>query len=103
MVIKLGGRGSYFQNSEKAFYCDCYKVPVVDPTGAGDAFVAGFLAGVIEGMEAEECVRFGTATAAFIVQETGATTGMRDFSSVKRFIEEQKALEIMEETGPWHS
>ena len=47
VVIKLGSRGCFCKTAQLSFYCGCYDVPVVETTGAGDAFVAGFLSGVL--------------------------------------------------------
>lgn len=94
VVIKLGSRGCYCSGSNTAFYCDCYHVPVVETTGAGDAFVSGFLTGVGKHHSLEDCVRLGTAASAFAVQAAGATAGMRDYDTVTRFINTTKGLTI---------
>lgn len=86
IVIKLGTRGSYFKNCEKSFYCNRYQVPVAETTGAGDAFVAGFLTGVLKGYGPEQCVQAGTAVSAFAVRQVGATEGVRAFGEVEKFI-----------------
>lgn len=57
-----------------------YRVPaeparVVDPTGAGDAFSAGYLAGMIEGRTPEESLRLGSRAASRIVQHNGTIGG----------------------------
>ena len=41
VVIKLGAAGSFFRTRDCAFYCGTYDVPVVETTGAGDAYCAG--------------------------------------------------------------
>lgn len=92
VIIKLGALGCYFENAEKAFYCGCYDVPTAETTGAGDAFVAGFLTGTLKGMSVEERITFATACSAFVVQKVGATAGMEDFDTVMRFIRENDPL-----------
>lgn len=87
VVIKLGEKGSFFKNEEKAFYAGVYNdLRIVEPTGCGDAFCAGFLTGVGLEMEPEECVVLGTACAAFVLQEMGATSGLKEFDVIKDFI-----------------
>lgn len=98
VAVKLGRRGSYCAGGGKAFFCACYDVPVVETTGAGDAFVSGFLTGVGRGFSLEDCVRFGTAASAFVIQAVGATTGMGTFDALKQFIEHRKGLEIIYDT-----
>ena len=94
VVVKLGSRGCYFQNREKAFYCGCYHVPVVETTGAGDAFVSGFLTGLLQGKEPEDCAVMGTACSASVIGSVGANTGMRTLSEILDFIRENGAPEI---------
>jgi sugar/nucleoside kinase (ribokinase family) len=53
--------------------------PVADTTGAGDAFLAGLIAGIVRGMAPQEAGRLGAATAACCVTGVGATAGLRSF------------------------
>ena len=94
VAIKLGTRGCYCKNKDRAFYCGRYTVPVAETTGAGDAFVAGFLTELGHGGNLEDCVRFATATSAHAVQAFGATAGVPDYDTVCRFRAERPALEI---------
>lgn len=94
VAIKLGTRGCYCKNREKAFYCGRYTVPVAETTGAGDAFVAGFLTELGHGGSLEDCIRFATATSAHAVQTFGATAGVPDYETVRRFMDARPALEI---------
>ena len=94
VAIKLGTRGCYCKNRDRAFYCGRYTVPVAETTGAGDAFVAGFLTELGHGGNLEDCVRFATATSAHAVQAFGATAGVPDYDTVRRFMAERPALEI---------
>jgi sugar/nucleoside kinase (ribokinase family) len=50
---------------------------VVDATGAGDAFVAGFIAGILEGMDPFEAAEVANAVAASCVSAVGASTAIR--------------------------
>ncbi|XP_015609110.1 adenosine kinase isoform X2 [Cephus cinctus] len=49
------------------------KNPVVDTTGAGDALVAGFLAGVLAGWDPKNCLEYGCKVASFMVTRLGVT------------------------------
>ena len=55
---------------------------VVDTTGAGDLFAAGFLAGLTENLELSDCARLGTLAAAEIIGHLGARpqANLRDFA-----------------------
>ena len=94
VIIKVGEDDSYFKNSEEAFSCGCYQVPVADPTGAGDAFVAGFLSAMRRGFDPERCMEFATACSAHIIQQVGATTGIRPFDEIMDFIHRSPKLKI---------
>ena len=94
VVVKLGSRGCYCAGEDTAFFCGCYHVPVVETTGAGDAFVSGFLTGVGQGKTLEECVQLGTAVSAFAVQAAGATAGVPDYDTVVNFMNSEKGPEI---------
>lgn len=64
----LGEQGSITYDGEKFYENGIKKVKVVNTVGAGDAFVAGFIYGIMNGMDIEECQTCGTNTAAEVVQ-----------------------------------
>jgi len=87
VVVKLGEEGSYvFGNGEEAFV-PSYRVKAVDTSGAGDSFVAGFLAGQLRGWGLVESARFGNAVAAHCVQAVGCTSGVMGFEATRAFQE----------------
>lgn len=91
VVIKLGEKGSFFKSKKKAFYTGVYdNLRIVETTGCGDAFCAGFLTGVGLKMEPEECMVLGTACSAFVLQEVGATSGLKELKIIKKFIAERE-------------
>ena len=47
---------------------------VIDPTGAGDAFRAGFLAGFMRGFDLQTCGQMGALAAVYTVEKYGTTT-----------------------------
>jgi sugar/nucleoside kinase (ribokinase family) len=78
--IKLGARGCYVDHGGRSSTIPARKVrTVVDATGAGDAFVAGFVAATIRGADPFEAARFGNAVAASCVTALGASTAIRRF------------------------
>ncbi len=50
-----------------------FRVDTVDPVGAGDAFLAGFLASLFDGKSYDECLAFACGTGAFVASRAGAT------------------------------
>jgi sugar/nucleoside kinase (ribokinase family) len=91
VVIKLGQRGCYvLPQGKPGFFVPAYKVQAVDTTGAGDAFVAGFLAGLLRGWAPERCARLACAAAALNIQKVGATAGMPTLAQVESFLKEHQ-------------
>ncbi|WP_275540864.1 sugar kinase [Streptomyces sp. TM32] len=64
-----------------------FEVPVTDPVGAGDAFAAGFLSGLLRDAPAEECLRDAAAVAALVVQCSADTDGLPDRPGLDRALE----------------
>lgn len=86
VIIKLGKDGCYVKGPEGGFYHKAYDVDVVDTTGAGDSFVAGFLTGVVKNWDLRKCAQFASAVSAHCIQHLGATTGIPGFNDVMEFI-----------------
>jgi sugar/nucleoside kinase (ribokinase family) len=87
VVIKLGERGCYVLPAGRAgFFVPAFPVQVVDTTGAGDSFVAGFLAGLLRGWPPERSARLAGAVAALNIQKVGATAGMPSFAEAEAFL-----------------
>ncbi len=71
VVIKCGKNGCVYVDDKGACQIHAYPVNVIDTTGAGDSFVAGFIYGLSEGMPVQDCCRYGCATASVIVEHMG--------------------------------
>ena len=65
VIITLGEKGAYFANANETFSSPIANLsnPVVDTTGAGDAFNAGFAAALTEGQNIKDAIAFASATA----------------------------------------
>ena len=74
VAAKLGDQGSIVgEAGGGALYrVPIFPVPVVDTTGAGDAYCGGFLAGLVEGRTIPECSAMGTVSASYVVEAFGA-------------------------------
>jgi sugar/nucleoside kinase (ribokinase family) len=77
VVVKLGRDGSYATTPSGSLHVPAFDVPVVDTTGSGDNFVAGFVSGLVLGLPLEETLRRASAAAALSVQAVGATSGVK--------------------------
>jgi ribokinase len=76
VAVKLGSRGCYVTDRRRSHNVEAFKVNVVDTTGAGDAFCAGFLYGLIKHESLEECGRIGNFVASRCTTKMGARVGL---------------------------
>jgi ribokinase len=76
VAVKLGAEGCYVTDGQQRHKLEAFKVPVVDTTGAGDAFNAGFLYGLLNGKSLLECGRLGSFVASRCVMQMGARTSL---------------------------
>lgn len=85
LVTTLGKKGSIIKTKEKI-----YKIPpakpknTVDPTGAGDAYRAGFIKGLIKNWPLEVVGRFASVIACYAVENYGTQTHSFDFEKAKK-------------------
>jgi len=86
VVITMGKEGSFVRTKDKIARASTYEVEVVDPSGGGDAFSAGFIFGVINGWELEETLKLASAMGASAVRKVGTTTGVFTRPEAEKFI-----------------
>ncbi len=86
VVVKMGSRGAYAFDGREEKSQEAFKVGVVDTTGAGDAFDAGFMTALISGMRKEDCLRWGTAAASLKIQRRGARGGLPTINELNEFL-----------------
>ncbi len=84
-VVKRGEKGCIIATKSAQIEIPAYRVEkVIDTTGAGDCFAAGFLWALSEGWNLEACGRFACATASCSVEEVGAVAGVTSLEKVMR-------------------
>jgi len=76
VAVKLGSKGCYVTDGRESHHIEAFEVKVVDTTGAGDAFCAGFLYGLISGKSLHECGRLGNFVASRCIMKMGARAGL---------------------------
>jgi sugar/nucleoside kinase (ribokinase family) len=86
VVITCGGAGAVSVGPEGAWRAAVYQVPTVDPTGTGDAFVAGYVLGLLQQQSPAACLTLGSAMGAYCVQGVGATTNIPNQAELERFV-----------------
>jgi len=88
VVVKRGGAGAQVFSNSGSFTAPAFKIEVVDTTGAGDAFDAGFIYGVLHGLKLEECLILANAVAAWKCTGRGSRH-LPTLKELKRFLEEK--------------
>jgi 2-dehydro-3-deoxygluconokinase len=76
VVVKRGADGATGRTAAEEVHTPARRVPVVDPVGAGDAFVAGYLSGLLDGLDLTARLDRAVTTGAFAVAAPGDWEGL---------------------------
>lgn len=88
LIFTLGERGLIgLDENDDFFSLPCFKVDVMDTTGAGDVFHGAYLGAVLHGMDIKEAARFASAVSAIKCTRTGGRAGIGNFETIKKFLE----------------
>jgi sugar/nucleoside kinase (ribokinase family) len=86
VIIKCAARGCFASVDSEQGWEPAFQVPLVDATGAGDCFIAGFLCGQLQGWPLGRCLRLANACGALAVSGVGATRGMLPRAEVEAWM-----------------
>jgi sugar/nucleoside kinase (ribokinase family) len=75
-VVTQGAGGTLLLSGREQLAAPVYPIEFLDGAGSGDAFAAGFIAGVLEGWEMARVLRFASAVGASACTRLGCTTGV---------------------------
>jgi sugar/nucleoside kinase (ribokinase family) len=96
-VFKMGSAGSsiaYRENGElREILVPIFETTVVDSTGCGDSYCAGFITGLSHGWDLEKCGLFGSACAAQVITGLGSDAGIVDFTGTVKYMEETRRIQ----------
>ncbi|MCA1612996.1 MAG: carbohydrate kinase family protein [Acidobacteria bacterium] len=86
--MTLGARGAVLYHEGRFVESPAFAVPggCRDTTGAGDAFHAGFIYGMLQGEEIEACLTYGCAVAALKCRALGARTALPAAQELNNFL-----------------
>jgi len=76
-------QGAYLRTADVEMNVPAYEIEVVDTTGAGDAFTAGFIYGYLQSWDLERTTRFANAMGA-------TTTGIKSYQQVHDFLSQRE-------------
>ena len=85
VAVKLGKRGCYVTDGSQNHLLEPFTVKVVDTTGAGDAWNAGFLFGLLNNKSLEDCGKLGNFVASRCITTRGARTGLPHVAELPTF------------------
>jgi sugar/nucleoside kinase (ribokinase family) len=86
VVITCGERGLVSVSHEHRVQLGPYPITFVDGSGGGDAFNAGYIAGVLEGRSELDCLKLASAVGASCVRSVGTTAGVFTRAEAEEFI-----------------
>jgi sugar/nucleoside kinase (ribokinase family) len=92
VIITDGDNGSFAQDeNNKSYHLGIVSADVVEKTGAGDAYTAGFLAAVQNGKSIEEAMHWGALDGASVIQKIGAEEGLLKKSELEEKLKTREA------------
>lgn len=96
LVFKRGEAGSVIATrsggSTRIQSVPAFRVPVVDSTGCGDSFCAGFITGLSMGWPVDKAARLGAACGALVIQGLGSDAGIVDLDQTIAFMESAEVI-----------
>ncbi len=87
-IITMAAAGSLMVTPNGATHIPALDVAVVDATGCGDAYCAGFIMGLSMGWHAEKACQLGAASAGLVIGGLGSDAGIVDLPTTVAFMEE---------------
>jgi sugar/nucleoside kinase (ribokinase family) len=97
VVLKLNKAGCLaMDRGRRTIECPAYPVKVVDTTGAGDAFIAGFIAGIWNGRSLYESLQLANAVGALCVAGAGASGNVRTMMETQMFMAKHQTNAAMD-------
>jgi len=86
VIVTLGDRGALLVEGDTALHVPAVAVEAVDPTAAGDAFIAALAVGLLGGLPLDAAVRQANAVAALTVTRPGAQAAFPSGAEIRRFL-----------------
>lgn len=87
-IVKVGAKGSYVQHGDEIVKIEPIPAKVIDTTGAGDLWAAGFMAGLVKGENLERCAKMGATLAANIIEVLGAKMDDARWEKIQKELKE---------------
>ncbi len=89
-IVTCGANGAVAARGRQRWRCGAYAMPIVDPSGCGDAFAAGVITGIIRGWEMPKTLVYASALGASAVRTVGTTDGVFRAEEAEAFVAAHK-------------
>jgi sugar/nucleoside kinase (ribokinase family) len=90
VIVTQGDHGSVLMAEGLRLRAGAFPVAFIDGSGGGDAFAAGYMAGMLDGLSPEECLRLASAVGASCVRAIGTTAAVFTREEANEFIRRHK-------------
>lgn len=96
VIITDGPAGAYAYNGSEFLFMPIVPAPVVERTGAGDAFGSGFLAAYMMGKDVRDCLRWGACNSGSVLGFVGPQKGLLRTAEMAEWLKQSLTVEVVE-------
>ena len=93
VVIKAGNKGAFALKNGSVINVPCFPTTVIDSTGAGDSFDAGFIYGMVKGYSLDNSLKLANYIGSLSVSAIGGSNGIPDTKEIWEKIEKLKVID----------
>ncbi len=86
IVVTQGKKGAHLFSQGKHLFSQTFEHPTIDELGAGDAFSAGFVSGLVKEFALEKSLKMGMANGASVVTKVGSKPGLLDEKEMEEWL-----------------
>ena len=97
VVLKMGGAGCLVSSAKQTIHHPGFDIEVVDTVGAGDSFVAAFIAAYLRGGDLRDCAAVGNAMGAAVASTRGAGRNVPDANRLLEILGDDPAARLISE------
>jgi sugar/nucleoside kinase (ribokinase family) len=95
-IITRGSLGAVASRNGRRWRCGAYQMPVIDPSGSGDAFTSGVIRGILEGWNLPQTLRYASALGASVTRAAGTTDAIFSADEAETFVRDHPLTVIDE-------
>lgn len=92
IIITDGNNGSYIYSDSTLYKASCFPTTVVEKTGAGDAYNAGFLAAIMKDLPISNAILLAASNSASVIQSVGAQEKLLYEKDIESFLQQAKTV-----------